>query len=266
MTNYGVSTAIILLVTVLVVCISACSPHRLGDLAQEDVDSSQALTADHASIMKGMDTTQVLAILGEPQNFQFDGVQEAWQYCHSGKLHHRYYTVSFVDGHVYETTGGGMKKADSYKPCPKCEKCFDEIAFSSIGELEEKMKKREDAERSMEMIKSAVLIEEIALFRAGSKIPRLINQATIDSLVEIVNSSPKDTYLLVGHTNSQGNARQNQRLSEDRAKATLDLLVNMHGLERNKMESVGAGEELPLHNNSTKIGRRKNSRVELRKR
>lgn len=65
-----------------------------------------------------------------------------------------------------------------------------------------------------------------------------------------------------GHTDSVGAEALNLRLSERRAAAVRDALVE-EGLDPARMEVVGHGEHLPLDTNQTPEGRAQNRRVEI---
>ncbi|WP_136809400.1 OmpA family protein [Desulfosediminicola flagellatus] len=65
-----------------------------------------------------------------------------------------------------------------------------------------------------------------------------------------------------GHADSTGAAAYNQKLSEKRANAVVDYLVN-GGVSADRLTAVGYGEERPAYTNDTKAGRAKNRRVEF---
>ncbi|WP_093517313.1 Ig-like domain-containing protein [Stigmatella erecta] len=65
-----------------------------------------------------------------------------------------------------------------------------------------------------------------------------------------------------GYTDDQGADEENLRLSERRAKAVLDRLVQ-EGVAAERLESVGFGEARPLASNKTNKGRESNRRVEF---
>ncbi|MCD4689452.1 MAG: OmpA family protein [Desulfuromonadaceae bacterium] len=69
--------------------------------------------------------------------------------------------------------------------------------------------------------------------------------------------------LLAGHTDSQGSAAYNQKLSERRAEAVRQALIDQYGLDGNKLKSRGLGEIQPKADNQTADGRYQNRRVEL---
>ncbi|MDO8862187.1 OmpA family protein [Haliea sp. E1-2-M8] len=64
-----------------------------------------------------------------------------------------------------------------------------------------------------------------------------------------------------GHTDSVGPENYNQQLSQRRAQAVIDLLVNQHGIAANRLEAVGYGEARPVASNDTDAGRAENRRV-----
>ncbi len=66
-----------------------------------------------------------------------------------------------------------------------------------------------------------------------------------------------------GHASSEAPFDYNQKLSERRAKAVKAFLVKQHGIDANRMETIGYGEERPIANNDTEEGRAKNRRMEF---
>lgn len=65
-----------------------------------------------------------------------------------------------------------------------------------------------------------------------------------------------------GHTDNQGSAEYNMKLSEQRAKNVLDFLESQ-GIEAKRLTYKGYGMTRPIGDNSTKEGRQKNRRVDL---
>jgi len=97
-----------------------------------------------------------------------------------------------------------------------------------------------------------------------------INSAAIDSaslgdLNTLLTILKIDTILIIqinGHTDSDGNSKVNQRLSERRAKSVVDYLVD-NGISKKRLKYKGYGENYPLATNATKGGRAINRRVEF---
>lgn len=70
-------------------------------------------------------------------------------------------------------------------------------------------------------------------------------------------------YLVVGHTDNTGDYLMNMELSESRAEAVVQKLIDEYGISREQLTAVGVGPASPLLSNSTEEGRSKNRRVEI---
>lgn len=85
---------------------------------------------------------------------------------------------------------------------------------------------------------------------------------SIITAADVLKKYP-DTYVTVeGHTDSTGPADYNQRLSERRAQAVYDLLVQQ-GVPPARLAVKGYGETDPVADNATEEGRQANRRVQL---
>jgi len=84
----------------------------------------------------------------------------------------------------------------------------------------------------------------------------------IRSLARTVQSYPKERVIVKGHTDTQGDERANQRLSEDRADSVRNMLI-AESVSPSRITAVGLGASLPVATNSTPEGRQQNRRVEI---
>jgi len=84
----------------------------------------------------------------------------------------------------------------------------------------------------------------------------------IRELADFMKQYDQTTTVVEGHTDSVGTDAYNQRLSERRANAVRDVLVNQFGLDASRVDAVGYGESRPVADNSTEEGRAINRRVE----
>lgn len=71
------------------------------------------------------------------------------------------------------------------------------------------------------------------------------SKAELDRLYSLMKENPKLEIELSGHTDTQGSAVYNQQLSENRAKAVVEYLVEM-GIDRKRFQYKGWGEEKPI--------------------
>jgi OOP family OmpA-OmpF porin len=88
------------------------------------------------------------------------------------------------------------------------------------------------------------------------------SQADIKSLADFMKQYPQTTTTVEGHTDAIGSDAYNQGLSERRANAVRDVLVNQHGIDSVRVSSVGYGESRPVADNGSESGRAINRRVE----
>jgi outer membrane protein OmpA-like peptidoglycan-associated protein len=86
--------------------------------------------------------------------------------------------------------------------------------------------------------------------------------ADIKNLADFMAQYPQTTTVVEGHTDSVGTDAYNQGLSERRANAVRDVLVNQYGVSGSRVNSVGYGETRPVADNATEAGRAINRRVE----
>jgi outer membrane protein OmpA-like peptidoglycan-associated protein len=86
-----------------------------------------------------------------------------------------------------------------------------------------------------------------------------------DDLFKVADSLqryPDTTVQVVGHTDSDGAASYNQRLSERRANAVADVLMD-GGVRGARIRAFGRGEDQPIASNLSPEGKRQNRRVEI---
>jgi OOP family OmpA-OmpF porin len=115
-----------------------------------------------------------------------------------------------------------------------------------------------------------VEVEETRI-RVDEKIHFAFDEATIESdsdsllqeIAQVIIDNPQVVEIRVeGHTDSQGSAEYNEELSDRRANAVVDRLVE-NGVDRERLEPVGYGLTRPIADNETDEGRATNRRVEF---
>lgn len=84
------------------------------------------------------------------------------------------------------------------------------------------------------------------------------------SAVNLMEKYPDLVISVQGHTDSKGNDKYNKELSFERAKSVKDAIIK-YGINKERLNSKGFGEENPIASNDTDEGRAKNRRVELHK-
>ena len=84
----------------------------------------------------------------------------------------------------------------------------------------------------------------------------------LNQILDIMRRNPEYGLSISGHTDSQGEPFNNLDLSERRAKACYDFLVE-RGIADDRVSYVGYGETRPIATNDTEAGKRLNRRVEF---
>ena len=101
-------------------------------------------------------------------------------------------------------------------------------------------------------------------FNSGKTSFRAGVSGKLDLIAAIMKEYSKAKFSIQGHTDSQGRAASNKKLSERRAKAVLDYLVVKAGISADRLVSAGFGEDYPIADNKTRAGRAQNRRVEIK--
>lgn len=84
----------------------------------------------------------------------------------------------------------------------------------------------------------------------------------LNRAVEALRKANSVNVRIVGHTDSIGTNAYNQKLSQRRADAVRDYLIE-HGINGSRLSTDGMGEDRPVASNSTEEGRFQNRRVEF---
>ena len=88
-------------------------------------------------------------------------------------------------------------------------------------------------------------------------------ETTLRELVNRVGVGFIKSIQVVGHTDSVGSEKYNMKLSEKRANSVANYLISL-GIQASGIVSFGEGESNPIADNSTKMGRATNRRVEIK--
>ena len=84
----------------------------------------------------------------------------------------------------------------------------------------------------------------------------------LNEVVDLLKKNPTIKLRIEGHTDTKGNPKKNIKLSQDRAKAVNDYLVE-HGIDQARLTSEGYGQTCPVADNKTVQGREKNRRTDF---
>lgn len=108
----------------------------------------------------------------------------------------------------------------------------------------------------------AIEIRENVTFETGSDVLNDTAIETLDKVVALMDRFTQPVVEISGHTDSDGNDDANLALSDLRAAAVRQYLIDA-GIDGERIRSVGLGETEPFASNDTPEGRAQNRRVEL---
>lgn len=118
------------------------------------------------------------------------------------------------------------------------------------------------AQSEPEPMAEPVRVELDVKFDFDRAVVKQDSMSDIQDLADFMKQYGQTSTVVEGHTDSVGTDAYNQRLSERRANAVRDVLVNQHGLDASRVDALGYGESRPVADNSTEEGRAINRRVE----
>jgi outer membrane protein OmpA-like peptidoglycan-associated protein len=119
--------------------------------------------------------------------------------------------------------------------CPKIEKEEQEILNTAFDDLE---------------------------FQSAKAIIKDASYPSLQALAELMKKKPTWKLKIAGHTDSDGSASANLKLSKSRAQAVANYL-KAKGIEEKRFSVEGFGESQPIADNKTSEGKQKNRRVEM---
>jgi OmpA-OmpF porin, OOP family len=100
-------------------------------------------------------------------------------------------------------------------------------------------------------------------FDFDKSVIREVDEAELKKAVVFVKKYPDANVKIEGHTDSMGTEQYNQKLSEQRAEAVQNYLIQKGAAQRANISTVGYGELKPLADNKTDEGRAENRRVDI---
>lgn len=101
------------------------------------------------------------------------------------------------------------------------------------------------------------------IFPQGKAVIDAKSFGELDEVAQMMKENSKMVIQLEGHTDNQGSAKANMKLSEDRVEAVKKYLVSK-GIAKDRIKTKAFGGSQPLSNEMTQAARAFNRRVEMR--
>ncbi|MEX1363533.1 MAG: OmpA family protein [Nannocystaceae bacterium] len=114
-----------------------------------------------------------------------------------------------------------------------------------------------------EEVKKYTGVIEGIFFDTGKASIRDKSFPALDDAVKVLTDYPSLRVEISGHTDSKGKRDKNLTLSQERAEAVKEYMVNK-GVDAGRISTRGAGPDEPVGDNKTKAGRQQNRRIEFK--
>jgi outer membrane protein OmpA-like peptidoglycan-associated protein len=134
---------------------------------------------------------------------------------------------------------------------------FDIPASSAYQEVEKNI------ELSRLEVGKKIVLRNI-FFDFNKSTLRPASVAELERLTKLLTDNPKMRIEISGHTDNVGSATYNQKLSQSRANAVVDYLIDKKGIKKDRLEFAGYGFTQPIADNDSDAGRQLNRRTEFK--
>jgi outer membrane protein OmpA-like peptidoglycan-associated protein len=159
------------------------------------------------------------------------------------------FLISLPSGHNY----GINVSADGYLFHSENFELSDSSAYAEVSK-QILMKKME--------VGTTIVLRNI-FFDVAKTTLRPSSVTELNRLIDIMVKNPNIQIEISGHTDNQGSDVYNQNLSEGRAKAVVDFLIE-HKVDAARLTFKGYGESKPIDTNDTDAGKQNNRRTEFK--
>lgn len=106
-------------------------------------------------------------------------------------------------------------------------------------------------------------LRESVFFETGKAVIKDVSYSLLDEVAQALKDHAEITLIRIeGHTDDRGSASYNKKLSQQRADAVRGYLIR-RGVDGERLESVGFGEERPLDDRQVEEAWEKNRRVDF---
>ena len=129
-------------------------------------------------------------------------------------------------------------------------------------EAAESLRRRLEYLELRETDRGVVMTLGDVLFASGATELQPDTLSNLADVVELLQTEPGKRVRIEGHTDSTGPGNINMRISRQRAEAVRDALIEM-GVDGERINAVGMGEDFPIASNDSEEGRSRNRRVDV---
>jgi len=119
------------------------------------------------------------------------------------------------------------------------------------------------APKGVRVTDTEIVIEEKIYFETGKAVILSKSYSILNSVAQAMKDYDQIQVEVQGHTDSDGSASYNRKLSDSRANSVRQYLVDA-GIDGSRLQAKGYGEDTPIDTNATSEGKERNRRVEFK--
>lgn len=114
----------------------------------------------------------------------------------------------------------------------------------------------------VEVAANQITIADKVQFELNSSVIKPESFPLLNEVADVIKKNPQIKKLAVeGHASADGDAKMNEKLSDERAKSVRQYLIDKGGIKADMLTAKGYGDKKPIADNKTEEGREKNRRV-----
>jgi OOP family OmpA-OmpF porin len=144
--------------------------------------------------------------------------------------------------------------------------------------LVQRLEAQARVKQQFEQVEKMFTPAEARVFREGNNIILRLVGLTFDSgnaqvrqetfgllgrVEQAIDVFPRSEIIIEGHTDSHGGDESNQKLSQARAEAVQQYMINAMRIPTYRLIATGYGETRPIASNETESGRQRNRRIDI---
>jgi outer membrane protein OmpA-like peptidoglycan-associated protein len=163
--------------------------------------------------------------------------------------------IDFADGYTYEFNGTATAEVLESRVMDRKKTAQDvERAIKSLG-IDSASVRQDD--------KGVTITLDNINFRADSSLLQDSEKDKLKKIAQILGAYKDRDVLVTGHTALAGTAEAQDKLSQERAQAVADYLIKLGARSAERVTVRGMGARVPVADNSSEEGMKKNRRVEI---
>jgi outer membrane protein OmpA-like peptidoglycan-associated protein len=119
------------------------------------------------------------------------------------------------------------------------------------------------APKGVRVTDTEIVIEEKIYFETNKAVILSKSYSILNSVAQAMKDYDRISVEVQGHTDSDGSASYNRKLSDERANSVRQYLIEA-GISEDRLQAKGYGEDKPIDTNATPEGKERNRRVEFK--